>query len=60
MNRLSYFRKARGLTVGQAARMAYLSEDQYIRYEEGKQLPNVWHGQLIARALGTTVEQLWR
>lgn len=42
MNRLSYFRKARGLTVGQAARMAYLSEDQYIRYEEGKQLPNVW------------------
>ena len=55
-------RKARekvGLTQAEVARRANISTMSYFRYETGKRTPNAKAAALIAKALETTVEQIF-
>lgn len=52
-------RQALGLTQLQVANMVGLAETAYQRYEHGKSEPSVGTAIRIARALNTTVEELF-
>lgn len=52
-------REKKGLTQAQAAKMAMVSEISYQNYEAGRRVPNAVTAVLIARALGSTVEELF-
>ncbi len=59
-NRISELRKAQGLTQPQLAEMAKLTSYTLIqRYEKGTRLPGVDIALRIAKALDTTVEELF-
>lgn len=53
-------REKKGLTQVQVARKAQISESAYQNYETGKRLPNVHTALLIAQALNSTVEKLFK
>jgi DNA-binding XRE family transcriptional regulator len=48
-----------GLTQVQVASKAGISERSYQRYEAGERTPDVYIGQQIARALGSTVDKIF-
>lgn len=52
-------REKKGLTQLEVAKRAGISIRSYQRYESGNRVPDVYQGQLIASALGTTIEKLW-
>lgn len=52
-------RKEKGLTQSEIAEKAKISILAYQRYEYGERVPNVYIAQLIAKALQTTVEELF-
>lgn len=52
-------REKKGLTQAQTAKMAMVSEISYQNYEAGRRVPNAVTAVLIARALGSTVEDLF-
>lgn len=52
-------RKELGLTQKQVASRLYVTEQAYQRYEILETCPNVITAIQIARALRTTVEELW-
>lgn len=56
---IKIIREKRGFTQVQVADKAQLSERSYQRYETGERLPNVQVAQMIAKALNTTVEELF-
>ena len=56
---LKFEREKKGLTQWDVAKHAGISIRSYQRYEAGNRVPDVYQGQLIAKALGTTVEELW-
>jgi len=56
---LKFEREKKGLTQWDVAKRAGISIRSYQRYEAGNRVPDVYQGQLIAKALGTTVEELW-
>lgn len=59
-NNISSFRKALGLTQPQLAKLAELSNYTVVqRYERGDVAPSVYVAIRIARALNTTVEELF-
>ena len=59
-NRISDFRKARGITQRQLSTLAELTNYTVVqRYERGDVAPSVYVAIRIARALGTTVEELF-
>lgn len=58
-NFLKEYRTAKKLTQKQVAFFCDISERQYIRYETGAQEPSIRIALRIARALDTTVEELW-
>lgn len=58
-NNLKSFRTAAKLTQKQVAAETAISERQYIRYETSTQEPSVSIAIRLARALGTTVEELF-
>lgn len=56
---LKNLREKKGLTQVQVAEKAGITERSYQRIEAGGQAPNVFTAQLIAQALGTTVEEIF-
>lgn len=59
-NRITEFRKAKQMTQPQLAEKANLTSYTLIqRYEKGTRLPGVDIALRIAKALGTTVEELF-
>ena len=52
-------REASGKTQAQVAREIGVSEQMYQRYEYGRCEPSVQKAIRIAKAVGSTVEQLW-
>lgn len=52
-------RKSLGITQKQMAAICEISERQYIRYENGDQEPGVRIALKIAKALDSTVEELF-
>ena len=52
-------RKETGLTQVQVAKRAGISNMSYHRYENGERVPNAYTVQLIAKALNTTVEEIF-
>lgn len=58
-NKLKKIRKNEGFTQVQVAEKAHLSERGYQYIEAGKRIPNVYLALEIAKALGTTVEELF-
>ena len=58
-NFLKEHRASKGLTQKQVALVCEISERQYIRYETGAQEPSIRIALRIARALDTTVEELF-
>lgn len=63
-NALQLKRKSTGFTQAQLAKLAGVTERGYRKYEASptaktKSLPDLLTAIRIARALGTTVEQLW-
>lgn len=57
--KLKTTRETEGLTQVQVAEKAKISEISYQRIEYGNQLPNVKTAKLIAKALNSTVEELF-
>ena len=55
---LRCFRKNRGLTQGELAKMAGISKISLVRYEQGATNPNVDIVRRLAAALGVTVDEL--
>ena len=58
-NQLKCIREQKGLTQVEVANKAEITERSYQRYEAGERLPNVHTAQLIAKALNTTVEEIF-
>ena len=59
-NRIAEFRKAKGLTQKQLAEALGMTTYQSLQqYENGRFVPNVYTAILIAKALDTTVEELF-
>lgn len=58
-NKLKEKRAIIGLTQVQVAKKADITERDYRRYECSDRKPNVLTAIRIAKALGTTVEELW-
>lgn len=59
-NKISYFRKQKGLTQPQLAELAKLTSYTLVqRYERGARVPCVDIAIRLARALDTTVEELF-
>lgn len=58
-NNLKTFRALKKLTQKQVASLCEISERQYIRYENNDQEPSVGIAIRLAKALGTTVEELF-
>ena len=52
-------REASGKTQAQVAKESYITVVAYQRYEYGTRKPDVYTAQLIALAVGSTVEKLW-
>lgn len=52
-------RKETGLTQVQVAEKAQVSERAYQQYESGERIPKVDTAKLIAKALNSTVEELF-
>ena len=52
-------RKQSGKTQAQVAQKIGIAKAAYQRYECGKVIPNAIMGVKIAKALGTTVENIW-
>lgn len=52
-------REASGKTQAQVAKEIEVSEQMYQRYEYGRCEPSVRKAIRIAKAVGSTVEQLW-
>ena len=48
-----------GLTQVQVASKVGISERSYQRYEAGERTPDVYIGQQIAKALGSTVDKIF-
>lgn len=60
-NRIAEFRKAKNMTQPQLAKMAKLSAYQTLQmYERGKMAPAIDTAIRIAKALDTTVEELFQ
>ncbi|MDR0571084.1 MAG: helix-turn-helix domain-containing protein [Clostridiales Family XIII bacterium] len=53
-------REQAGLTQADVAGKAQIPTHTYQRYEYGQRVPNARTAVLIARALGSTVEELWQ
>ena len=47
------------LTQSEVAQKAFISTMSYQRYEAGERAPNVYTAQLIAKAVNSTVEDLF-
>lgn len=58
-NHLKEVRQSLGITQKQMAAICEISERQYIRYENGEQEPGVRIALKIAKALDSTVEELF-
>ena len=58
-NKLKVVREASGKTQHQTAIDAGMTESMYQRYEYGQRKPNVYTAIRIARALQSTVEELF-
>lgn len=58
-NKLKITREQKGLTQVQIAEQAGITETSYQRIEYGKQIPRADTAILIARALNSTVEELF-
>ena len=58
-NKLKATREELDMTQEQVARIAGMGVRYYQTLEAGKSLPGVKHATSIARALKTTVEDLW-
>lgn len=59
-NRIAEFRQSKGMTQPQLANLAKLPNYTVVqRYEHGRTVPAVDTAIRIARALGTTVEELF-
>lgn len=58
-NKISYFRKANGLTQRQLAEKVNILYQVFQRYENGTRTPSVEVAIRLARALNTTVEELF-
>lgn len=59
-NKIATIRKRRGYTQAYVAERAGLVDTAFQRYEYGLCNPNVEIALRIAKALGTTVEELWK
>ena len=59
MKRIKKIREELKLTKLEVAKMANVSLMSYYRYESGERVPDAHTATLIARALHTTVEELW-
>ena len=57
--KLQRARKKAKLTQVEVAKQAGIKERAYQRYEAGERLPNVLTAKLIAKALNSTVEELF-
>lgn len=57
--KLKTTRIQKGLTQEKIAKQSGISKRAYQYYEDGKRLPNVLNAILIARALNSTVEELF-
>lgn len=58
-SKLKKIREKMGFTQVQIAGKASITERGYQRYEAGERVPDAHTAQLIARALGSTVEELF-
>ena len=58
-NKLRAIREVSGKTQAEVAKEIGVSEQQYQRYEYGQRKPNVYTAIRIARALQSTVEELF-
>ena len=59
-NALINAREKTGLTQAQVADKAKITTRVYQYYEAGERKPNVYTAQLIAKALNSTVEELFK
>lgn len=59
-NKLREIRKSKGLMQAELAKKIGISTMSYQRYEKGKRVPSVNHAILIAEALNSTVEELFK
>lgn len=57
--KLRSLRRAKKYTQKDMAHIAGVQEGSYKRYEYGERVPDARTAALIAKALGTTVEDLW-
>ena len=57
--RLRNAREKVQLTQSEVAKKSYISTMSYQRYEAGERVPNVYTAQLIAKAVNSTVEDLF-
>lgn len=55
---LKKYREMRGISMAELAECACVAQPQIAKYESGQTLPNAVTAVLIAKRLGTTVEQL--
>lgn len=56
--KMQKLREMRGITTQEMADVVHVSQPQICKWEAGIAIPNVVAAVLIARRLGTTVEQL--
>ncbi len=59
MNKIKKFRLSHKLTQIKMAAKANIPTRSYQNYEAGKRVPDAFTAIKIAKALGTTVEELW-
>lgn len=59
-SKLKKVRKSKGLMQSEIADKAGISIMSYQRYESGKRVPDVNHAILIAKALNSSVEELFQ
>ena len=57
--KLKTTRQKQGLTQGQVAKEANITTNCYQRYETGERIPRANTAKLIAKALNSTVEELF-
>ncbi|MBO6293830.1 MAG: helix-turn-helix transcriptional regulator [Selenomonas sp.] len=59
MNQLKAIRVSRGFTQTQIAEKVGITLRSYQRYEAGERTPDVYIGQQIAKAVGSTVDKIF-
>ena len=59
MNQLKAIRVSKGFTQTQIAEKVGITLRSYQRYEAGERTPDVYIGQQIAKAVGSTVDKIF-